>query len=100
MPFVYIWELSDFVTRGGAVVPKAPGILQQTPISLVVGQSVQSAKFAAGTAFIMVSTDEIVGIAIGTNPTATTSSFRLPQGVFPLLMGVNPGDQLAAIPSV
>lgn len=100
MAFVYIWEFSEVVVRGGTQIPKAPGILQQAPISLVAGQSVASAPFNKATAFIWISTDTIIGIAIGTSPTATTSSFRLPQGVYPVPIGVNPGDQLAAIPSV
>lgn len=62
-----------------AVVPGDQYVLSQTPIT-ATGTSAQSAAAAAGTALILVQSDEAVYVAWGTNPTATTSDYRLQAG--------------------
>lgn len=99
MAALYIWEFSETMVRDGTQVPRAPGILQQLPVPLS-NTSAQSSPFNAATAYILISTDQICSIAIGSNPVATTNSFRLPQGVWPLPIAVNPGDRIAAISNV
>jgi hypothetical protein len=98
MAFLYIWEFSETVVRDGTQIPKAPGIIQQTPVAITVG-SLQSAKFNTATSFIYISADQICSIVIGTNPVATLNSFRIPQGEI-IPWGVNPGDQIAVIANV
>ena len=95
MAFLYIWEFSETLVRDGTQVPKTPGIVQQTPVA-ISQTSAQSAKFNAATSFIYITADEICSVNIGTNPTATTSNFRLAQGAA-YMFGVNAGDQIAVI---
>jgi hypothetical protein len=58
--------------------------------------SVQSAVFAAATRMIGVHADAIVSVAIGANPTATTSDRRLPANATEYFL-VAPGQRLAVI---
>ncbi len=95
MAFLYIWEFSETQVRDGTQVPQTPGILQQTPVAISQVANVSS-KFNAATSFILITADQICSINIGTNPTATTNSFRLGQAQ-PILFGVNAGDQIAVI---
>jgi hypothetical protein len=44
------------------------------------GTSQQSSTFNFGTGFVCVQSDEAVYVKFGTNPTATTSSYRLQAG--------------------
>lgn len=63
----------------GVSIPagKEPAITQQTKID-ASGSSAQSAVFNAETTFVLVTTDEIVHITFGTDPTATTNDHRMP----------------------
>ncbi len=97
MAFLYIWEFSETMVRDGTQIPKAPGILQQTPVP-ISQVSAQSAKFQPATSFVLITADQTCSINIGTNPTATTNHFRMGQAQ-PLPFGVNPGDQIAVIAS-
>jgi hypothetical protein len=62
-------------------------ILSQTPIT-ATGTSAQSAAVSAGAGLVLVQSDEAVYVALGTNPTATTSDYRLQAG----------GEQFFSIP--
>lgn len=98
MAFLYIWEFSECVVRDGTQMPKAPGIVQQTPVAIATTSNA-SAKFNNATAFILITPDEICSIAIGTAPIAATTNYRLAQGQS-YLFGVNPGDQIACIANI
>ena len=58
------------------VVPEEPPLANQTVN--ITASSVQSSAFNASTAFFRVHTDAICSIEIGTNPTATATSKRMP----------------------
>ena len=95
MALLYIWEFSEIVSRHGTMIGKAPGIRQQTPLS-IGGAPVQSLPFTAGTSYIRMHCDAICSIDIGENPTATTSKARMAANQTEY-MGVNPGDSLSVI---
>jgi hypothetical protein len=61
------------------VVPSTTKITAQTPLT-ANGTSAQSAAFNAATNMICVQSDEAVYVNIGTNPTATTSDYRIQAG--------------------
>lgn len=58
------------------VVAEEPPLANQT-VAITAG-TVQSSAFAAGTAFVRVSTDAVCSIEFGTNPTASATTRRLP----------------------
>jgi hypothetical protein len=62
-----------------AVVPADQYIVSQTPIT-ATGTSAQSSAVSAGTGVVLVQSDEAVYVAIGANPTATTSDYRIQAG--------------------
>lgn len=61
------------------VVADEPAIANQTVA--IGGASAQSSAFAANTAFVRVCADAVCSIEFGSNPTATTSTRRLPANV-------------------
>ncbi len=93
MATLYVWEFSEVAVRNGTHFPQTPGIVQQIPVPEDTN-STNSAQFNAATAFVLISSDIICQIAIGANPTATMSNFRIPAGVV-LPFGVNAGDRIA-----
>ena len=79
MAKVYITELARQGRDASGkrmVVGEEPGVANQTVN--ITASSVQSSAFNAATAFVRVSTDAICSIEIGTNPTATATTRRLP----------------------
>lgn len=97
MPTLYITEFSDLGRGGdGGPVPVAGAKLRSQTRTLSAS-SAQSAAFGAGTQFIRLNTDTTCFIEIlGTDPTATTSSMRLPADQTEYF-AVKAGDKLAAI---
>jgi hypothetical protein len=73
--------VSEFTQAGeaGVQVARQAGS-DQTPIA-VSGVSAQSAAFGSATKLVRLNCDVVVSFAFGANPTATTSSARLPIGV-------------------
>jgi hypothetical protein len=90
MAKVYITEYAN--TGGNAALE--PAQAHQTITSS--GTSGQTSAFDATTNFIRVHTDGIVSIAIGSNPTATTSTTRLAANQTEYFC-VRPGHKLAVI---
>jgi hypothetical protein len=81
MAVVYITEYarqgSDAMGHG-LVVAEEPPVANQT---VAIGATTaQSSAFNASTTFVRVHTDAICGIEFGTNPTATTTTRRMPAG--------------------
>jgi hypothetical protein len=62
-----------------SVVPDDEFVTVQTPIT-ATSTSAQSAAVNAATAMVLVQSDEAVYVATGTNPTATTSNYRIQAG--------------------
>lgn len=94
---VYIQEFSEVRRNGaGGVNPivEMPPLAEQT--RTVSGTSAQSSAFNAKTTVIRVHTDAICSIAIGSDPTATTSNMRLPAD-HTEYFAVTPAHKLAAI---
>jgi hypothetical protein len=98
MAKLYVTEFADVVRPPNSASPPFGAlnslVIDQAPITF--SASTQSAAFATGTKFVRVHTDSICSIAYGSNPTATTSSFRMAAGQTEYF-GVNPGDKLAVI---
>lgn len=71
--------VTEFAGMGWAhsQVAMTPPVVEQTPVVIGAG-SLQSAAFDAATTVVRIHTDAICSIAFGTNPTATTSTMRLP----------------------
>lgn len=97
MALLFITEFAatyrDHAVGGGAAFQ--PPVVDQTPIANN-GGSTQSAAFNAFTRLIRVHTDGICSIAIGANPTATTSNMRLATNSTEYF-AVVPGQKLAVI---
>lgn len=99
MATAYVTEFADLAVTFGKNVqaPATPAIAEQTAITTSV-DSAQSAAFNVDTRIIAISTPaaQAVGVAFGSNPTATANSMRLPaNGVF--FFGVKPGHKVALI---
>lgn len=77
--------------------PQEPSLVDQT--IAITGSSTQSARFNGFTALIRVHCDAICSIAIGTNPTATTTSKRLAANQTEYF-GVTRDQQIAVITNV
>lgn len=98
MTTLRIREYAACAVISGVPVPVAlePAITDQTQIT-VSGSSQQSAAFNAQTRFILITTDGIVSLVFGANPTALqTTSIRLPADAV-YFTGVVPGQKLAVI---
>jgi hypothetical protein len=61
------------------IVPATQKLTAQTPIT-ATGTSAQSSAFGSDTNMVLVQSDEAVYVAVGSNPTATTSDYRLQAG--------------------
>lgn len=95
MSLFYIWEFSEILTRGNTMIGKAPGVRQQTPLSIGASPT-QSLPFAAGTNYIRMHTDAVCSVDIGENPTASINTARMAANQTEYI-GVNPGDSLSVI---
>lgn len=95
MAKAYVTELTALATRVSMPTPIAqmPPIAEQT---VTFTTTTQSNAFGATTRFIRVHTDAICSIAIGSNPTATTSTMRLPADTIEYF-GVSAGDKIAFV---
>lgn len=69
------------------IVPANQYVTKQAAIT-ATGTSAQSAAVQAGTCIVLVQSDEAVYVEFGTNPTATTDSYRIPAG----------GEQFFSVP--
>lgn len=78
---LYISEYSRIGQDGRsplANAPEEPVLADQ--VRSVSGTSAQSAAFNAETNFVELHASEILSVAFGTNPTATTSNMRMAAG--------------------
>jgi hypothetical protein len=96
MAVLSVWEFSEIVARGGVLIGRAPGVLQQPPVS-IGGGSTQSAAFNAATAYIRLNCDTACCIAIGQNPVAVQPGVGRMATNQTEYFGVNPGDKVAVI---
>lgn len=96
MAKIYITEHTDPSVYSGNLKPVVlmPPITTQTLTSS--GSSAQSAAFNAKTKMIQVHTDGICSLEFGSNPTATTNSFRLAANTT-VYFEVIPGQKVAYI---
>lgn len=79
---VRIFEMSRMHLSGnggGSVLPNVPWAVSQTPIT-PTGTAAQSAAFGSATNAVTVQADEAVHVAFGSNPTATTSDYKIEAG--------------------
>ena len=61
------------------IVPATQKVLEQTAMT-ATATSTQSPAVDASTSLVLVQSDEQIYVALGTNPTATTNSYRLGAG--------------------
>lgn len=85
--------VSTIASQEAQIFPQ-PAITDQTVA--ITASSVQSAAFNSKTHAIMVECDADCSIAIGSNPTATTSNFLMGDGL-PYFFAVGPGQKIAVI---
>lgn len=85
--------VSTIASQEAQIFPQ-PAITDQTVA--ITASSVQSAAFNSKTHAIMVECDADCSIAIGSNPTATTSNFLVGDGL-PYFFAVGPGQKIAVI---
>lgn len=105
MATLYVAEYSDVATvntpRGPkgttGQAPQEPALAEQTVA--IAGSTTQSSAFNKDTTLIRVHADVVCSIAIGSNPTATTSGKRLAEGQTEYF-GVTPGHKIAVISNV
>jgi hypothetical protein len=69
----------DFPSHYSAIVPADQLVTEQSAIT-ATGTSAQSTAVNADTTFVCVQSDEAVYVKLGSNPTATTNSYRLQAG--------------------
>jgi hypothetical protein len=96
MALLAIWEFSEIVSRGGVLIGRAPGVLQQPPVN-IGGASTLSQPFNAATAYVRLHCDTSCCIAIGTNPVAVQPGVGRMATNQTEYFGVNPGDSVAVI---
>jgi hypothetical protein len=97
MAKLYIAEysvLKQVEGSGVAQIAQAPPLAEQT-VS-IGGSSTQSSAFNAGTNYIRIHTDAICSIAVGSNPTATSSTQRVAADQTEYF-GVTPAHKIAVI---
>lgn len=94
---LYISEFPSAVGVVGSTIAQVypqPAITDQTVA--ITGASAQSAAFSSTTHAIQVECDADCSIAIGTNPTATTTNYLMGDGI-PYQFVVVPGQKIAVI---
>lgn len=74
MAFIYISEFTALANVSGCPVAMMPPVAEQR---VAIGAETDSNAFNAATRYIRVQNDAICSIAIGTAPTASTSTLRL-----------------------
>src|SRR5688500_3558794 len=98
MSTVWIEEYSALGTdQHGRTIsaPSAPSLVANQAITLS-GSSQQSAAFNAATQYIRIHSDAACNYAVGSNPTASSSTSHLPSGVIIDLV-VTAGNKIAVI---
>jgi len=94
---LYISEFTNGLAQVGSTQPQIfPQAALADQTVAVGGASVQSAAFNSKTHAVMLVCDTGCSIAIGGNPTATTSNYLLFKGA-PMKFGVIPGQKIAVI---
>lgn len=94
MSKAYVTELTALATHmTGAQIAQMPPIAEQT---VTFTTTTQSSAFNVATRYICVQNPTICSISIGSNPTATTSTMRLPAESL-IYFGVNAGDKIAFV---
>jgi hypothetical protein len=92
--------ISEYEFLGSADGGMAPQISQEPPIaSQVVDYTsgvTASNAFSSQTKYIAISVDSICSFLVGSNPTATTSNFRLAADSI-LFVGVGPSQKISFI---
>lgn len=91
---IRILEFGALGQPAHAPVRRVPFLAKQS--GAVGGTSTQSSAFSAGTSLVTVQADEDCHVAFGSNPTATTSDFKIGAGETHDF-GVNSGDKAAWI---
>lgn len=97
MAYLYITELKSLRKDRNGLVPQIcalPPIAEQRVA--IGGTSAQSAALNAETRMVRVIADAICSVAVGPNPTATTSTMRLAADSVEYFF-VNPTDKIAVI---
>lgn len=95
MAKLYIKEFSTVAVIDGKAAPLWPesSIAEQ---AVSYSTTTQSSAFNRETKYIAITSDGIFSYAVGSNPTATTSNFRVPADQI-LVFEVQPGDKIAAV---
>jgi hypothetical protein len=94
MSTAYVTELTALATHvTSAQIAQMPPVAEQ---KVTFTTTTQSAAFNAATRLIRVHPTSICSIAIGANPTATTSTMRLAADAVEYF-GVNAGDKIAFV---
>lgn len=96
MATLYITEYATapIVSGHPIAIAAEPGVTTQTVTPITA--SAQSAAFSAQTRYIGVICDGIFSYSIGSNPTATTSTMRIPADTL-VYFAVTPTHKIAAI---
>lgn len=98
MASLYVAEF-DRLASAASTVLDAP-VFPYPPLAeqkvTFTGTAGASAAFSTATRFIQISSDGICSVAVGDNPTATTSNTRLVAGQL-ICIGVKPGDKISAV---
>lgn len=86
--------VSGIGTTWAQMLPQ-PAIADQ--VVTIAGASAQSSAFNAKTKAVMLTTDTACSVQFGADPTATTSTIRLPANGNPVCFAVVPGQKVAVI---
>lgn len=93
---LYISEYSSVGSIGTSTTPWSPGPVLANQTVAVGGGSLQSSAFTAQTKLVLLMCDTGCSISFGTNPTATTVTTLLQQGV-PYYFVTSPSQKVAVI---
>lgn len=96
MAKLYITEFNDLALDPSGVRPQVP---QMPPVAeqvVTFTTTTQSAALNAATRFVRIIADADCHIAVGADPTATTSGMKLISGQAEYF-GVTPGHKIAAV---
>lgn len=97
MATLYISEFKQLASIGttvGQVFPQPPVATDQ--VVAIGATSTQSAAFSANTRVVLLCADVTCSFLFGDNPTALTTSMRLPADT-PIPFAVQPGQKVAVI---
>jgi hypothetical protein len=94
MSKAYVTELTTLATKtANAQIAQMPPVAEQT---VTFTTTTQSSAFNVATRYIRVHSPAICSIAIGSDPTATTSTMRLPADTIEYF-GVTAGHKIAFV---